>query len=257
MNILYFSDLHLEFGKLKYKKENFEKIDLIIAAGDIGVGLGGVHGLTKMIPSTIPVLYVSGNHEYYNKEITLTDERLLEFCQKTPNIKFLQNSSFEFINKDKIYKFIGGTLWTDFNLNGEHNSWFAMQKAKNVMNDYRCIRYKNNLLTPGLTKNLHEETLRFILLELQNTEKYDKIFIITHHTPSIQSCYIRNELTPAYGSNLEYLMRDYKIDYWIHGHVHNTNDYKIYNTQILSNPRGYVNYETNPEFDPYKVITLN
>lgn len=41
-------------------------------------------------------------------------------------------------------------------------------------------------------------------------------------------------------------MKKYKIDYWIKGNTHSSINLKIYDTQIICNPRGYC-HKTNCE----------
>ena len=83
--------------------------------------------------------------------------------------------------------------------------------------------------------------------------------VITHHAPSFKSsleCFISTPLNPAYATDLSDFMLDYKPKYWIHGHMHNTSDYKIGGTNILCNPRGYTPRELNHEFDINKTLEI-
>ena len=42
-----------------------------------------------------------------------------------------------------------------------------------------------------------------------------------------------------YYNQLDDLIMDSNIDCWVHGHVHEQQYYKIGNTKIIANPRGY------------------
>lgn len=86
--------------------------------------------------------------------------------------------------------------------------------------------------------------------------------VVTHHAPSFQSIapmYRQDSLTPAFASNLDYLMGE-PICLWIHGHVHHSNDYEINGTRIVSNPRGYQlkgdTFPENQDFKPDLVIEI-
>jgi 3',5'-cyclic AMP phosphodiesterase CpdA len=84
MNIGYFSDLHTEFlepdalhgTKRGYGRETFARMlgeayqpaDVVVAAGDIGVGVEAIQFL-KLAFSEKPVLALPGNHEHYTHEI--------------------------------------------------------------------------------------------------------------------------------------------------------------------------------------------
>lgn len=51
---------------------------------------------------------------------------------------------------------------------------------------------------------------------------------------------------------LERLMNGDRVALWIHGHTHDSFDYRHNGTRILCNPRGYVRdgADENPAFDP-------
>ena len=69
MKLHVLNDLHIEF-------EDFEPpatdADVAILAGDVGVGMGGLHWAEKRFPDR-PVIYVPGNHEFYHQDITLVE----------------------------------------------------------------------------------------------------------------------------------------------------------------------------------------
>ena len=85
--------------------------------------------------------------------------------------------------------------------------------------------------------------------------------LITHHAPHPQSLsgdYVGDELSAAYHSDLNDFIGTHKdnITLWCHGHIHHTNDYKVAGVRVLSNPRGYKNYNENPDFDPEFSVTV-
>jgi hypothetical protein len=48
----------------------------------------------------------------------------------------------------------------------------------------------------------------------------------------------------GYASDLsEDILDNENIRVWVHGHMHDPVDYKIGETRVLANPRGYVPYE--------------
>ena len=85
-----------------------------------------------------------------------------------------------------------------------------------------------------------------------------KTVVVTHHAPSIHSIpeiYKTDYLSAAFASNLEDFISSSKIDIWIHGHLHDPSDYKIGETRIVCNPRGYIG-ETHKGFIPELVIEV-
>ena len=58
--------------------------------------------------------------------------------------------------------------------------------------------------------------------------------------------------------DLEALVADSGAALWIHGHTHDSFDYRLGATRVLANPRGYVQDGTaeNPDFDPGLTVQL-
>lgn len=64
--------------------------------------------------------------------------------------------------------------------------------------------------------------------------------VVTHHAPHPRSIPLEFEghpLSPCYSRDLGALMG--KASTWIHGHIHNSLDYQVRGTRIVTNPRGY------------------
>jgi predicted phosphodiesterase len=95
------SDLHLEFKDYSSSVE----ADIVILAGDIHVGTGGLLWAREQFPES-EILYVAGNHEFYRYTYqTLLKQFRIE--AEKYNIHFLENDE---IILDGI-RFLGCTLW--------------------------------------------------------------------------------------------------------------------------------------------------
>ena len=70
MKIHILNDLHIEFGAFEPPPTD---ADVVVLAGDIGVGLEGLHWAQSCF-SDKPVIYVPGNHEFYHHDIALINE---------------------------------------------------------------------------------------------------------------------------------------------------------------------------------------
>jgi len=114
MKLHMLSDLHTEFAGFSPPDTG---ADVVILAGDIGVGLGGIEWAARRFPK-VPVIYVPGNHEFYGHDIGLTDQLK---AAAPADIHILNNDTLEL----EGIRFLGCTLWTDFNLHGEGGAWFA------------------------------------------------------------------------------------------------------------------------------------
>jgi hypothetical protein len=60
----------------------------------------------------------------------------------------------------------------------------------------------------------------------------------------------------GYASSLdEFILDNPNIKVWVHGHMHDPNNYVIGDTRVLSNPRGYLPWEGDL-FDPTFTFTV-
>lgn len=245
MKISYMSDLHLEFGPLEI--ENTESADMLILAGDIIVADSipdRRHSYENFFDNACEqferVIYVPGNHEYYQSFYDKTVPELKAFLNNKSNLWLLDNDS---LTIDDL-TIIGATLWTDMNDNNANDKAFI----KNGMNDFRIIMYnypdRIDSFTPDLAIIEHEHSLQYIDRIVQ---KSDKVLVVTHHAPSytsIDPIYAASVYNGAYASNLDdYIIANPNIVAWIHGHIHHRNDYMLGNTNVVSNPRGYYGRE--------------
>jgi Icc-related predicted phosphoesterase len=81
----------------------------------------------------------------------------------------------------------------------------------------------------------------------------------THHAPSINSIsskYNESRLSAGFASNLDDFINERDIDLWLHGHTHNSCDYMIGKTRVVSNQRGYPNEENNELFNENFIIEI-
>lgn len=248
MRINILSDLHLEFGRFITATT---PADVIVLAGDIHCGVKGIHWIREHFPST-PVLYVLGNHEYYRKAIG-TLPRKLKDAAGGSNVHVLDNDSFTIGG----VRFLGATLWSDFRIMGTSPA-FAGAASQEIMNDFRLIR-----VAPSYRKFrskdafiLHHKTMQWLRKELMRSMQ--KTVVVTHHAPSPQSLSpdFRTDLSnAAFASDLEDFIKEFRIDLWVHGHVHSSQDYGIHGTRVICNPRGYPD-GPNPRFNAGLIVDL-
>lgn len=250
MDIRVMSDLHIEFF-------NFEPTevpaDVIVLAGDILTEHYGLVWARKTFPNT-PIVYVMGNHEYYDAHYEQVLERARKEAVKL-DIHLLENDQ-AVING---VRFLGATLWTDFEIekNPLEPEGYAMWFARRGMTDFSIIRYRGGILSPEATREFHRESRRWLTARL--AESFDgKTVVVTHHLPhrrSIDRQFHQHPLNPAFASDLSELVRP-PVDLWIHGHTHCTCDYEVEGTRVLCNPRGYGPSDLNEQFNQYLVVEV-
>ena len=107
MKLQILSDLHLEFAPCQIVNTD---ADVVILAGDIHLGDRGYKWAEQNIKNK-EVIYVLGNHEFYKEATPRLFEKLKKETKGT-NIHVLENESISIGG----VKFLGCTLWTDFEL---------------------------------------------------------------------------------------------------------------------------------------------
>jgi hypothetical protein len=79
-------------------------------------------------------------------------------------------------------------------------------------------------------------------------------------SPSFESVapqYASDLTSAAYASNLDHLVE--RADVWIHGHMHNSFDYRIGKCRVVCNPLGYRDRSgaaENEHFDPNFIVEV-
>lgn len=289
------SDVHLEFGTIELKNPGNVDI-LILAgdicvAKDLNdydsLNLVGENSRSQVWHRFFQtaaaefkhVLYIAGNHEHYHGDFPKTIPRLREKLAYIDNLHVMDRDVFEFNG----IRFIGSTLWTDMN-KGDPLTLFHM---KSCMNDFRCVENSNRTVSyrtflpnpnaPGEdivqfkerpaifsaedAVEEHEKALGYIKQVYEDTPPWTSIVVLGHHTPSHQSCHPRYKedqlMNGGYHSDLEEFILDRPgIKLWIHGHTHERYDYKIGDTRIVCNPRGYIKYEEIANTFELKVVEI-
>ncbi len=247
MKLHILSDLHTEFADFSPPETD---ADVVILAGDIGVGLGGIEWAARRFPKA-PVIYVPGNHEFYNHDIGLTEELK---AAAPPNIHLLNNDKLELHG----IRFLGSTLWTDFNLNGASEAWFSRRRAKRLMEDFTSIRNGGRRYTPEDSVELHEASKAWLVAELEKIFEGPTV-VVTHHLPastSVAKRYANDSLNPAFASSLEDVIEKYRPELWIHGHTHVPCDYELFDTRVVCNPGGYPGENRRSEFKDDLVVSV-
>jgi len=249
MKLRIVSDIHLEFEGYTIDKAPDDKETILILAGDIGVGTTDPECfILGCLTQFKHVVYVLGNHEFYHHEV----EKVREFWKDhgLANLTVLDDTE-AFIDG---VRFIGGTLWTDFN----KNDWFTKQRAKSCMPDFRCVKYEKVRMLTDNTVTMHNITKNFIMNKLM--DGYDgKTVVVTHHMPHnvcVHEKYKGDSLNGAFVTDLNDLF-EYDMDLWVHGHTHEIVDEVVNNTRIVCNPLGYPGHEKGRnDFDPLMTVEI-
>lgn len=268
MKIRVLSDLHLENDEPELIPH--AQADLIVLAGDIHNHAAGPRWAAQTFDDTVPVIYVPGNHEYYDGEFGALDAALYDAAAQIDNVHVLNNATL--VDPQGQWRVLGTTLWTDFALYGADPATLAesIDAAGRTMLDFHGPIQMNwphdmhdasRKFTPGDSLALHERARGWLESEL--AKPFDgKTIVVTHHAPHRQSLaerYAGDRVSAGFVSHLPELVRA-PVALWIHGHTHTPFDYTVNGTRVVCNPRGYLDRRSgqweNPAFRWDKVVEV-
>ena len=242
MKIQYISDLHLEFIDNKDVFIHVQDSDVLVIAGDLGVG-ESIFDYLIQLSKERHVIFVYGNHEFYNKKpINKLKEKGLLIDKENKNLHILDKKS---VVIDGV-KFIGATGWIDGSFKKLNQSIYPscndFYQIKNFEKSYQI---------------LGKEDSKFLKSEIKKSNtKYN--IMVTHFLPlidCISETYIGNIYNPCFSNNYKWVFNySDKIDYWIHGHSHEYLRKKINSIEFRRNSFGYPYEKTN--FKSNEFITI-
>ncbi|MCE4222132.1 metallophosphoesterase [Methylobacterium sp. C25] len=267
------SDLHL--GGTHPLDLTLPEHDVVVIAGDVDERLAD-----RVLPwlhnrFDRPLVYVPGNHCYWHGRASyqsqLADARELAAAS---GIHLLAEGD---VAEIAGVRFVGATLWTDWSIRpGARGLAQSTASDRNTgMRDVRRIRWRRgpgdySAFHPSISGGLHAEQRRRIDAALA-VPFAGRTVVVTHHAPherSLRGGEWRELLDAAYASDLSSILQGpHAPDLWIHGHIHESRDYRVGETRIVCNPRGYVTERRggralavpepeNRSFDPALVITV-
>ncbi len=250
MRLHVLSDLHLEQQPLAPPSV---PADVVVLAGDVGRGTAGI-GWARELADGRPVLYVAGNHEFYGHAWPgLIDE--LRGAAAGSTVCVLENDATVVGG----VRFLGCTLWSDFDFDGPERREAAMRICERAVNDYSQVLFDGGARTLAAadTRDAHLASRRW--LDERLAEPFDgATVVVTHHAPLIRSrpsSALWRAVAGAFVSDLTALMGEERVALWIFGHTHRPADVEVRGTRVVSNPRGYP-HEPVAEFDPGLVVEL-
>lgn len=130
MRIAYAFDLHLEFGE-PLTLTGLSHVDVLVLAGDVDT-LPKYYSETlrelRMIYSG-PVVFVMGNHEYYNGVFPDDRQKYRDAIAHDPLAYLLESQS---VTMGGV-RFLGTTLWTDLADTSQ------MRNCQHMMSDFTVI----------------------------------------------------------------------------------------------------------------------
>ena len=254
------SDLHIDLrndlhninelvGPLHYTQDK-----ILVLAGDVGNPVGKKYWdfLESCCDKYAHVIFIAGNHEYYNSIVTETEiNTLIDTKEKPTNLHFLHKNK---IIIDGVV-FLGTTLWTKINRKYENIITTSMNDFYNIM--INTSTNKKKPLTVDDWDALHKDQLNWLKQSIES-ETLDKIIVITHHLPLQRLSHEKyakyEKYSSAFFTDLSSSgVFNAKVKFWFCGHTHTKMQYTdpTTQTQFHVNPMGYTG-----ENDKFEVLEV-
>ena len=254
MKIQYTSDLHLEFGANTsiIREHPIEPVgDILVLAGDIGyLGDDGLmkHPFWNWVSDNFKeVIAIPGNHELYRgfdiNELTEDWELRIK-----SNVRYVYN---KLIHLNDTTDLIASTLWSKISPES------GLYIQRNV-SDFHCILDGDKTLSWERFNEEHDKCRNFIERKTLESNAA-KIVVTTHHVPSfslIADEFKGSPINGAFTTELDNMITDSRINYWIYGHSHRNISKQIGSTMCVCNQLGYVRAFEHLYFKKDAVIVL-
>ncbi len=277
LRVLPISDIHLETHShsLSILKED---VDVVCLCGDIGNKFQAIPFIESILNKGIIVLYVLGNHEYYNinSKVRTIDEiknGWKKRAERYDNFYFLDNNSVII----EGVKFIGSTFWSKIDYTSKSLSdKFELEQSdlKNIFQSKKVNAGGRILSKKSLTiehyNQLHDQSLAFVKKEAETPFEGVKV-LMTHYPLTSKSIPQKNVvekdsmlndnelkfLSQFYQNNYDEMLYFSDIKYALHGHIHESIFYEKNGTTNICNPLGYKKYnETNEKYDEKLILKI-
>lgn len=245
MRLLIMSDLHFEFHRdggeaFCERYRDFDGYDVAVIAGDL-CDFKSIPRSVRLVSQAFRMAQlVVGNHECYAASVREAFDAIDEATEHG-NVCVTENGEASYPIGGHTQRILGATLWFPHDDAGRRLEW--------TMNDFGLIR--------GLSQEvdkLHRRSREY----LWDTLTKDDV-LVTHHLPSWRSVhpkYAGSNLNRFFVGDIENLIASRQPKLVIHGHTHESADYRIGATRVVCNPYGYKDHEANPRFVERKVVEI-
>lgn len=263
------SDLHLEFYKNQVRGADFFSTlidpatgaDLLILAGDIGypedsITQDFIHWCCSIWPE---VVWIYGNHEYYNKAESHTwrrSRKIYSMNDKEALAPFLENLHLQ--GNEFIYDgipILGTTFWTDVKESE------AVELA-GYMADFTYIQQND-----GYPLTVSEWTSRHAVERAWLQSNLDRIalegrkaIVVTHHLPTYKMILPQYETCKnncGFAAHADDLVKHPGVALWICGHSHGQQTLELEGKKVVLNARGYPSEGSVNTYNPRLTVDLS
>lgn len=228
MKLQVLSGLYLQFGGLHPPQTD---ADVIVLAGDIARGAAGLRWAAQSFDK--PIVYVPGNHELHNFDVGVLEE--LRSQAQSLGIHFLDCGE---LSIDGV-RFLGCTLWTDYDLFGRERREHAMKVSEQWIDDFQLMTDLGRVFTPERARRRHWQARGWLHERVLADHPQGPTVVVTHHAP-YRSClapsYRDDLIAASHASDMSELFGHCEL--WIHGSGWGRTDATLGGTRLVCNSRG-------------------
>jgi hypothetical protein len=254
------SDLHIEFNGTLDQVPNdiiLPRAPVLALLGDVGLAFTPLlqDFLHLQADRFETVLFLAGNHEFYNKggtpkSVAAQRQWISEVCDARDNLHFLEESSL----LENGVRILATTLWSYIPPTVE-------SQAERSMNDYHLSYVRDDSgdglrqMTAADTSQWHAHNVEWLAGEISvASQRKEPVLVLTHHTPSLTGTsaprFDGNALSHCFSSDLSRLLQAPAVRAWACGHTHwnfdlplGDNDKNV-TRRLFSNQHGYKGHES-------------
>ena len=253
MRVALLSDLHLSMHPMDAPALD---ADVVVLAGDLHRPAQAMAWARQFAQ---PTLFVAGNHEFYGSDLVTTMAQLRAHAEGS-RVRVLEQQAWV----HRGVRFLGCTLWSDYRLyDSAAEREEGLAKVVRFTRDFSHIALAPDfpaLLTPAVSQLLCARSVDWLTQQLA-TPFDGPTVVVTHFAParaSIAPQFQGSPLNAAFICDLAPLIERWQPALWLHGHVHDSFDYRLGATRVVANPRGYWRggVAENPRFDPALILEV-
>lgn len=249
MKLWVISDLHCETvpfpGAFKPSPPDF---DVLVCAGDTWSGsVEKGFAFLRALAGRKPIVTVLGNHEHWRSEVGVTAAAARR-AAVAADIRLLEGDAVDLLG----VRFIGATLWTDYELGGN------VELQRPTGEEIRVHGSDGERpFAVGDARQLHAEARERLGALLALDSPLPRV-VVTHHAP-LADCVAPSDrgkwIAGNCASDISELTDTGRADLWVHGHIHQSVDLRRQaGTRILCNPAGAL--FSNPSFDERLTVEI-
>jgi Icc-related predicted phosphoesterase len=258
MKIWHISDLHFTEEEVRSGLMLGEtpEADVAVVLGDISDHVeANIDWCAENILPHMPVIYVPGNHDLYQRCINqCTDELRRHAAMKGVCYLDMDTVALEGV------RFVGGLLWSDLELWAPSD---PVERDEEVERRIEAFKEKSDFvriysdkaggrfMTPRDSRQRHLETIDYIGRTIRQPFHGETV-VLTHfpvHLGSLQPAFVGDPQQPRYLSDKAAFIEETQPAMWLHGHTHQAVSYRVGRTFIANNPRGYRHESTGFRWD--------